>query len=209
MKENVEKPGKKKNRSKIFTWLIIIGAACLCIAGGITASNFYTEFRAKKNAAEISAKVQEQISGEDKDNSYVVNPDVPMKVVWVDGVPYVGNLEIPNLDLKLPIIAECTDANLKIAPCRYEDTTPYKEHFIIAGHNYSAHFGRLVGADYKSKVIFTDVDDNVFEYEIGDVETMRPTEIERMDTGAWSLTLFTCDYSGRARVAVRCYAVDY
>ena len=66
------------------------------------------------------------------------------------------------------------------------DTTPYRDHFIIAGHNYSAHFGRLVGADYKSKVVFTDMDENVFEYEIGDVETMRPTEIERMDTGSWS-----------------------
>ena len=173
--EKQEKPKKRKNRSKVFTWLIIIGAACLCIAGAITASN----------------------------------PDVPMKVVWIDGVPYVGNLEIPSLDLKLPIIADCTDRNLKISPCRYEDTTPYRDHFIIAGHNYSAHFGRLVGADYKSKVIFTDMDENVFEYEIGDVETMRPTEIERMDTGSWSLTLFTCDYSGRARVAVRCYATDY
>ena len=33
-----------------------------------------------------------------------------MKVVWIDGVPYVGNLEIPSLGLKLPIIADCTDS---------------------------------------------------------------------------------------------------
>ncbi len=207
----MENPTKTKRRRKnrLFTWLIIIGAICLCIAGAITASNFYTEFRARKNAEEISAKLESQINDDNKDNSYLINPDVPMKVIWIDGVAYVGLLEIPSLDLKLPIIADCTDANLRISPCRYEDTTPYRDHFIIAGHNYSAHFGRLVGADYKSKVTFTDVDNNVFDYEIGDVETMRPTEIERMDTGAWSLTMFTCDYSGRARVAIRCYATDY
>lgn len=41
-------------------------------------------------------------------------------------------------------------------------------------------------------------------YTVMQVETLAPTAVEEMTGGDWDLTLFTCTYSGQARVTVRC-----
>ena len=42
------------------------------------------------------------------------------------------------------------------------------------------------------EVSFTDMDGNVFLYEVALAETMMPTAIEEMESGGWALTMFTC-----------------
>ena len=53
-------------------------------------------------------------------------------------------------------------------------------------------------------MIFTDADGNVFSYEVDTIETVGGTDIEKMESGDWDLTLFTCTTGGKARAAVRC-----
>lgn len=36
------------------------------------------------------------------------------------------------------------------------------------------------------------------------VEILDETAVEEMTAGEWDLTLFTCNYDGRARITVRC-----
>jgi sortase A len=43
---------------------------------------------------------------------------------------------------------------------------------------------------------------------VADLETLEPTDIEGMTTGDWDLTLFTCTYGNRYRLAVRCFLTD-
>ena len=84
----------------------------------------------------------------------------------------------------------------------------YKNDLIIAGHNYRSHFNPLKKFVGGEEVIFTDVEGNKFTYKVGDVETMKGTEVERMEAGDWDLTLFTCTYNGQSRFALRCILVD-
>lgn len=63
-------------------------------------------------------------------------------VILIDGNAYIGYLSVPSQSLELPILAECSDANLKIAPCCYSGSC-YESGFVLAGHNYRSHFGRL------------------------------------------------------------------
>ena len=51
---------------------------------------------------------------------------------------------------------------------------------------------------------FTDVSGAVHRYTVMQVETLAPTAVDEMTGGDWDLTLFTCTYSGQARVTVRC-----
>ena len=64
--------------------------------------------------------------------AYVLNPDMEMPETEVDGHRYIGVLEIPALELELPIMSQWSYPNLKIAPCRYQGSayrwnrgTPY------------------------------------------------------------------------------------
>lgn len=98
--------------------------------------------------------------------------------------------------------------NLRTAPCRY-DGSAYDEYFVIAAHNYRTHFGRLADLTAGSEVRFTDVENNVFIYQVECIEILEPTDIEEMVSDHWDMTLFTCTYGGQARVAVRCLKTSY
>ncbi|MDY2982843.1 MAG: sortase [Eubacteriales bacterium] len=82
-------------------------------------------------------------------------------------------------------------ANLKSAPCRYRGST-YLDTLILCGHNYRSHFGKLKKLREGDEVSFTDMDGNVFLYEVALVETLMPAAIEEMESGGWALTMFNC-----------------
>ena len=67
---------------------------------------------------------------------------------------------------------------------------------ILCGHNYRSHFGKLKKLREGDEVSFTDMDGNVFLYEVALVETLMPTAIEEMESGGWALTMFTCTIGG-------------
>lgn len=78
---------------------------------------------------------------------------------------YLGTLEIPVLELELPIISQWSDSLLKIAPCRYQGSA-YLDNMILAGHNYRAHFAGLKNLQIGDSVIFTDAEGSCFHYEV-------------------------------------------
>ena len=57
---------------------------------------------------------------------------------------------------------------LKIAPCRYSGSA-YTGNLVIAAHNYRTHFGLLESLAPGAQVKFTDVEGNVFSYEIAEI----------------------------------------
>lgn len=138
---------------------------------------------------------------------YILNPDMEMPTEKINGQHYIGILEIPAIGLYLPIISQWSDYSLNIAPCRYTGSA-YKGDLIIAGHNYNSHFASLNRLSQGDTVYFTDVDGNIFRYEVAERETLQPTAVEQMQSGDWDLTLFTCTYGGQARITIRCFATE-
>ena len=139
--------------------------------------------------------------------AYIENPTMEMPIAEVDGNFYIGVLEIPALELSLPIISEWNNSRLKQAPCRYQGSA-YLDNLIIAGHNYKKHFGGLKNLQIGDSVIFTDIDNHRFSYTISAVEKLDGTAIEAMESGNWDLTLFTCTSGGKKRLTVRCRQTD-
>lgn len=44
-------------------------------------------------------------------------------------------------------------------------------------------------------------------YKVAEFEELLPTDVEKMESSGYDLTLFTCTYGGRYRVTVRCVKV--
>ena len=193
----------KKNKRIIWTGLLLIAAALLLIF-----YNIYEGFMAGRLASQMAEQLEEFIftDNEAKEGTemqeYMWNPDMEMPVKIIDGREYVGVLCIPSLKLVLPVIGNWSDSNLKIAPCRYEGSA-YQDNLIIAGHNYTAHFGRLGNMREGDTVIFTDMDGNVFTYKMSEWEILKSAVIEGMEKGDWDLTLFTCTLGGKSRITIR------
>ncbi|MBQ7314088.1 MAG: sortase, partial [Clostridia bacterium] len=159
------------------------------------------EPEAAETAAEETEVVEEETVPEEET---VTEPEaVKMTVEQIAGRGYVGILEIPSLGLILPVLDDCTDANLKSAPCRYYGSIA-EDNLVIAGHNYKQHFGYLPNVRRGDTVTFTDMDGIVYTYEVGVVETLAANAVKEMNESDWEMSLYTCTYSGNERITVRC-----
>ena len=180
---------------------LLLIAAALCL----TAYNLWDDQRAGRAAQQtleqpaVSAP-QPELPG------YILDPEMEMPTVDINGTAYIGTLEIPALELTLPVVSQWSDQALKLAPCRYTGSA-YLDDLIIAGHNYKRHFARLGELNVGDKVLFTDADSNLFSYQVSKLEQLAGTAVEEMEAGDWDLTLFTCTIGGKARVTVRCERV--
>ncbi|MBR3796444.1 MAG: sortase [Clostridia bacterium] len=134
---------------------------------------------------------------------YILNPNMEMPVSSYDGQDYIGILEIPAIDLKMPVISEWRYSSLKIAPCRYTGSA-YTRDMVICGHNYATHFGYLNRLYTGATVVFTDIDGNRFQYVVEAKETLDAYDIEGMVDSGWDLSLFTCTPGGKYRLTIRC-----
>lgn len=134
---------------------------------------------------------------------YVLNPDMEMSEVDVDGISCIGTLEIPRLDLNLCVASTCSDENMKQLPCRYYGSI-YKSNMVIVAHNYWFHFGRLNTLKSGDAVIFTDVSGNCFKYSVDAMDVVSPESVAEVTNGKWPLTLVTCTLDSQNRVVVRC-----
>ena len=188
----------------MLTGLLLIAAALY-----ITWGNMW-EQRSAGVASEfalddVKAAIDEAKDKRDKDDEppYIQNPEMEMPVVTIDGMDYIGVVSIDAINLELPILSEWSYPNLKKSPCRYSGSA-YLDNFILLGHNYTTHFGKLRRLNPGDRIKFTDAGGNVFWYEVVDQEILEPTMVEDMQTGDWDLTLFTCTLGGRTRVTVRC-----
>ena len=135
-------------------------------------------------------------------NDNTSTPEGEMPVIEIDGYDYIGVLQIPSLDLTLPVISDWSYPALQIAPCRYEGSA-YDGGMVIAGHNFDSHFGKLSQLESGDEIKFIDLSGNTFTYAVAETEVLEATAIEEMVTGNWDLTLFTCTLSGQTRFTVR------
>lgn len=203
---------KNNNRKRKFgTWLMAGGLLLIAAALALTGYNLWDEERASQAAGRIMAQMPQPSQAlelsmdpaEVEIPDYLLNPDMEMPAVEIEGNPYIGTLDIPSLGISLPIMGEWSYPNLKTAPCRYSGSA-YQGNLVIAGHNYRTHFGPLSGLTSGDRVSFTDMDGNRFDYEVVELEVLEPTDIAGMVTDEWDLTLFTCTLGGQTRLTVRC-----
>ncbi len=219
MMRNEEKNRRKQEGLVLITiGLLLIAAALLLVS-----YNLYDELRAEKAAGQAVNKLEEYLYSEaaleaptdpagDQEPlvsdertvipDYVLSPNMDMPVETINGTDYIGVLKIPALELELPVISEWNYPNLRTAPCRYSGSA-YLNNLIICGHNYTSHFGNLNDLREGDTATFTDMDGNVFTYRMAERETLNPADIEKMESGGWDLTLFTCTVGGQSRVTIR------
>lgn len=198
-------------RKTIGNLLIVLGMLLLAGALAWMGQNVADQVQAESSSRQVLAQLeipeptvaqsQEPVKPELPD--YQLNPRIPMPETGIDGIAYIGTLEIPELGLELPVISSTTNAYLKIAPCRYQGSA-YEDNLVIGAHNYDAHFGRLKNLSYGDQIIVTDLDGNVFSYLVADMEILQPNQTADLVGGGWPLTLYTCTVGGKTRVVIRC-----
>lgn len=208
---------KKRNFGNV---LILAGVLLIAAALVFAGINKLQSLRAEKAAASALEWLRPEIgtpvvppdavnngTGEASEETeypdYVLNPEMDMPVAKTPQGEYVGILEIPALSVELPVFSEWDYEKLRISPCRFSGSA-YRDDLVICAHNYDNHFGGIKNLRYGDAVTFTDVDGNIFSYEVTEIEQLAPESVDDMTAGEHALTLFTCTLGGAARVTIRC-----
>lgn len=209
------------------TALIVVGILLLLGAAGLVVYNLNEERSAEESSLSVLQELTVQLPTESTEPTeaetvpgetqpfvppelqipdYLLNPHMDLPVQESQGREYVGILTVPELGLELPVLKEWSEKGAKVAPCRYKGT-PYLDNLVICAHNYKSHFGRLNTLKTGARIQFTDMDGNVFTYEVLAFEVLQPNQVEELCVTDWDLTLFTCTIGGRTRFVVRCEKV--
>lgn len=198
-------------KSKIGITFMTIGVMLIVAALSLVAYNIYADNSAEKKSHEILTILEEEINERLENNSISINANPTNndetsnknESIVINDNEYIGIIYIPDINIKLPVMKQWNYDNLKISPCRYNGDVKYND-LIIAAHNYSSHFGQLKHLVCDDLVYFIDVNGKTHDYVIKSIEIVNGQDVDKMLSGDWPLTLFTCNFNGSARVTIRC-----
>ena len=190
--------------NKIGKIFIIVGLFLITLSISLIINNRYDEYNAGIKSQEVLDTLKENYN---EDNLKVVNTITNeiknMKTTNIDGYDYIGWITIPTLNLELPIMSEHDYTRLNIAPCRYYGSI-YTNDLIICAHSYETHFKNIDKLNQNDLIVITDINGNIYKYEVLEIEILNPKEVSKMIDNNFDLTLYTCTNDGLNRITVRC-----
>lgn len=203
---------KKEKRLSAGRVLVLLGVLLLLGAVGLYGYNQWVDYQAGVESETAVLTLVEEIQSREVVIQEVSQAEegpseAQLKVAELDGAYYMGVLTIPSLGKILPIQSDWSMSQLKRSPCRYSGSVAEGE-LVIAGHNYKKHFSGLATLKQGDSIVFTDLEGNQIFYEVREIYTVAATDIDGMVNSGYDLSLFTCNYGGKARVTVRCDRVE-
>ncbi len=193
---------------------ILLGAALILSALILYGYNQYEDQKSGDQAAAVIRQLRD--NEQETDTTQTVeettekesaDSDQPepeeMKAVTIDGYDYIAYIRIPDLYIELPVMADWDYDKMKIAPCRQFGSTRTDD-LVIAAHNYDSFFGRIKELETGAEIIITDMDGNLNRYKLDHLETLQPTDVDRVQNSGYELVLYTCTYDGSTRLTAFC-----
>lgn len=182
--------------------LVIFGCVLILLSSLMVIYNRYED----NNSMIESKKIYEIIHNdelnilEDKTNDTYQSKE--MKVANIDGYDYIATINIPTLNLQLPVMSDWDYKKMKKSPCRYYGSV-FTNDLVIAAHNYDNAFGRIKYLNTNDLLVLTDMDNKEYMYKVEMIEILESDDVKEMIESDFDLTLYTCTKGGLNRVTVR------
>lgn len=181
---------------KISAVVTLIGLMLIVCAMAVLLNNKKEDNLAKKSSDLVLPELKKKIEQTDTKNNR--KPDLN---------EYDGYIKIPKLNLELPVMKKLNLDNLKKSPCIYSGTAK-DSNLIIAAHNYQSHFGKINQLEKGDKIQYTETGNITYNYKVTTKEKIQRNNTLQMQNKNCSLTLFTCDYTGKNRITIRCSKIQ-
>ncbi|RRJ65262.1 class D sortase [Paenibacillus oralis] len=160
--------------------------------------------RAQRDAAEMNRELAaglERVSHllEEESSAADSAPAASSQLMTVDGKTPVATIEIAAIDVKLPVLAGATKANMKHAAAHMTETVPLgaEGNAAIAAHRARTKgrlFNRLNEVEIGDKIVVS-TESERYTYEVYKISVVEPTEVSVLKPNGKDkiLTLITCD----------------
>lgn len=177
---------------------LILGSLCLV---AVIQLRMYSELQKSEAAASrMLALLPERVPG--VAGTY---PDPQMPVLEINGMDYVGLLEIPALGTIVPVADKWEQKMLPSACGRFWGSA-YDHTLVIGGPDHPGQFDFCDDIEVGTVVLVTDMTGVQFAYTVSGVDRARHAERQWLLDAEYDLTLFCRDSSSFEYIAVRCVA---
>ena len=129
------------------------------------------------------------------------NPNMP--ILEINDIDYVALMEIPSLNLTLPIANAWNSQKLHNSPARFYGSC-YDNSLVIGGADNAYQFSFCDKIDNGTVIIVTDMTGTQFSYTVSRVDRSKSAESNWLVSRDYDLTLFCRDTYSMEYVAVRC-----
>ena len=130
-------------------------------------------------------------------------PNANMPVLQIEGADYVALLEIPSMQISLPVADKWDGNKLFNAPARFTGSA-YDHTLVIGGTDASYQFGFCDEIDNGTRITVTDMTGAQFTYEVASVDRAKKAESAWLADPQYQLTLYCRDTYSMEYIAVRC-----
>jgi len=195
-------------KNKLICFLLLITIISLCIL-------IYKIEQTPKFSLTLYNQIQEEyeqiisanLNNQSTNNKIVLNSSS------TTNFRTIGVIIIPKIDISYPIINECTDENLNIAPTKFLGPTINTEgNLVVVGHNNwnKDFFSNLHKLENGDVVELIDTSGNKLTYRVYNKYEIKQDDfscLEQDTNGKTELTLITCiKYQKAKRLVVKCVA---
>lgn len=183
-------------------WVMLFGIILIfCSFGLMLFTQLYANY-AKQNATDVVNQLEEimppkSVGVKDTYSS------MQMPSLEFDGTDYIGVLEIPDYNVKLPIVKKWDTKTLISFPQRFSGTV-YDGSLIVGGFDQEGQFECLKRVDVGNIVLVKDMTGAQFSYTVDYVERKDSVRAESLEYGDSELTLFVRDTYSMKYIIVRC-----
>ena len=199
----------------------MVGIVILLVAGYIMVTSLIEEYAAGKmctqqmqelklyfedlqenannDKEEETTENESELSTENTEGQAEKNESSKMRTITIGKHSYIGKLSIPEINVEVPVMEECSSENLKISPC-VDMGTIADENLVIAGHRYGEIFGSLSKLQAGDKIYLTTVENKTYTYMVKTgVEIMPRKKDLYYGYQEWDLAIYTCTLGGTRR----------
>lgn len=168
--------------------LTVAGIVLLAAAAVIFSLRLYARSKNDIDPSEAAERIEkllpERSAGiaEERENA-------AMAAIEIDGKDFVGLLEIPDRNIKLPVAASWGTSDFSFRPARYTGSV-YNNTLIIGGKYAEGNFDFIDSLEPGEEITFTDMFGFVFDYTVEKISHSDNADTETLQSGSSTLTLF-------------------
>lgn len=189
-------------KKRKFPFLLVMGASLIFISFALMIAFQIHMHISSVESQEVIVKM-EGLLPDRSTGIPEIYPNPNMPVLEINGVDYIAMLEIPSLNIILPVADKWNRDQLFKAPARFYGSS-YDHTLVIGGGDYSHQFSFCDKIDNGTVITVTDMTGTQFSYTVTRVDRSQNAESRWLINSDYDLTLFCRDIYAMEYVAVRC-----
>ena len=189
-------------KKRKFPIALVLGAVLILVSFSLMIT---LQIRAHMGAANSRAVIEkmEELLPDRTAGVPGIYPNPNMPVLGIDGADYVALLELPALNVALPVANEWNKNALFNSPARFYGSA-YDHPLVIGGADNAQQFSFCGKIELGTTVTVTDMTGTQFTYTVTRVERSKKAESQWLISADYDLTLFCQDSYSMEYIAVRC-----